>query len=226
MKPDPVEWANNLKQRYDLTDIRFFGDFSQQAMSKELVKIRQISNQIIETKNASENFKKDFTDFIMLDSIYKAAMFLKSINVFIFFTGDGHFSSVAATLKNSLHKTVVVYGVKNSFSNALKAASTEWYEIPSETDVFKSCYTMIFKYIAYVESQRTSFRPTFWNTVKSVSRYNGVDQSIVSASLRQLIERKYIHENLEQVKFRTKIRVLIVDWEKAIQDGLWDPDLD
>ena len=111
MKPDPFHWAEGLKQKYELNDIRFYGDFSQEAMSRELMRIRQVSNQIIETKNGSENYRKDFTDFIMLDAIYQTAIFIKEIEVFILFTGDGHFNSVASFLKNNLGKTVLVYEI-------------------------------------------------------------------------------------------------------------------
>lgn len=224
MVPDILQWANALKKSYEIRDIRFYGDFSQEAMSRELGRIRQISNQIIETKNGSENYKKDFTDFIMLDAIYQAAIFLKDTDTFIFFTGDGHFSSVASFLKNTLQKSVIIYGVKNSFSNALKAAATTWFEIPSESDIFTNCYHLILKHIAYVDSKSTGFRATFWNTVSSVSTRNGVGENIVTASLRQLIESGYIYQKVESVNFKKQLTILVVNWEKAIRDGIWDPD--
>lgn len=223
MRPDPFRWVEELKKHYELNDIRFYGDFSQEMMSRELTRIRQVSNQIIETKNGSENHRKDFTDFIMLDAIYQTAIFSKDVGVFIIFTGDGHFNSVAAFLKNTLRKTVLIYGVKNSFSNALKAASSSWYEIPAENDVFQSCYHLILQYIAYIESRNTGFRPTFWNTVRSVAEHDGVDESVVNASLRQLLEKGYIEEKMETVKFKKQLKILVVNWEKAIRDNLWDP---
>lgn len=223
MRPNPFRWANELKKHYELNDIRFYGDFSQEVMSRELTRIRQVSNQIIETKNGSENYKKDFTDFIMLDAIYQTAIFSKDISVFILFTGDGHFNSVAAFLKNTLQKTVLICGVKNSFSNSLKAAASSWFEIPNKDDVFSNCYQLILQYIAYVESRNTGFRPTFWNTVRSVAEHNGVEEPMVNASLQQLIGQGYIEEKTETVKFQKQLKVLVVDWEKAIRDNLWDP---
>ncbi|OCN00893.1 hypothetical protein A7X67_00085 [Clostridium sp. W14A] len=223
MKPDPFRWANNLKDNYELNDIRFYGDFSQEAMSRELTRIRQVSNQVIETKNSSENYRKDFTDFIMLDAIYQTAIFSKDIDVFILFTGDGHFNSVTSFLKNNLQKSVLVYGVKNSFSNTLKAASSSWFEIPADNDIFLNCYQLILQYIAYIDSKSNGFRPTFWNAVHSVAEYNQLDENLVNASLSQLIEQGYISEKIETIKFQKQLKVLIVDWEKAIRDNLWDP---
>lgn len=224
MEPDILKWSNELKKNYEISDIRFFGDFSQEAMSRELVRIRQISNQVIETKNGSVNYKKDFTDFIMLDAIYQTAIFSKETDTFIFFTGDGHFSSAASFLKNTLQKSVIIYGVKNSFSNALKAAATTWFEIPSESDIFTNCYQLILKHIAYVDSTSTGFRATFWNTVKFVSTRNDIDENVVTASLRQLIEEGYIYQKVESVSFQKQLKILVVNWEKAIRDEIWDPD--
>ena len=190
-------------------------------MEKELNKIRQVSNHIIETKNGDEHFKKDFTDFIMLDAIYQAAMFSDE-KVFILFTGDGHFTSVAAFLKNRLRKKVVVYGVKDAFSTALKAASSEWMEIPSDRNIFFNCYKLILEYISYLDEHGRDYRPTFWGTIRAVSERNEIEQPVAEAALRQLIDQEYIQQKQERVSFNKQIRVLTVDWEKAIQDGLWN----
>lgn len=53
---------------------------------------------------------------------------------------------------------------------------------------------------------------------------NDVDRQIVQASLRQLIERGYISQKQEWTNFHKLLKVLKVDWEKAIADGLWDPE--
>ena len=39
---------------------------------------------------------KDYTDFIILDNIYQKALSSSDVNLFIIFSGDGHFSSVVA----------------------------------------------------------------------------------------------------------------------------------
>lgn len=76
-------------------------------------------------KTAGGYFKKDFTDFIMLDKIYQTAYSDKDIDTYIIFTGDSHFTSVVLFLKNVCRKKVVVYGVKNAFSGQLMTAASK-----------------------------------------------------------------------------------------------------
>ena len=63
-----------IRDRYDVHDILFFGDFSNPSLRAEISKIREVSSSIIETQNASSYHKKDYTDFIMLDHIYQRAI--------------------------------------------------------------------------------------------------------------------------------------------------------
>jgi hypothetical protein len=224
VKPDVTKWVTELKKEYDISDIRFYGDFSQEIMSKELNKIRQVSNQIIETKNSNDNFKKDFTDFILLDAIYQAAIFSKEIETFILFTGDGHFSSVAAFLKNTLHKSVIVYGIQDTFSYALKSASTFWHEIPTQSKILLNCTDQILKYLALVEVNENRTLSTFKYTTQTVAQRTGLDRDIVHASLHQLIKQGYIEQRIRTLAFQKQLRVLAVNWDKTIRDGLWNPD--
>lgn len=221
MEPDVTGWAKEVQDSYEVTGFHFFGDFTQNAIGKELGKIRQVSNQIIETKNSGDYLKKDFTDFIILDAIYQPAMF-SDVDVYILFTGDGHFTSVAAFLKNRLHKKVVVYGVRESFSYALKQAATEWHEIPSERSVYIANYKPILRYITYLNEHGNGFQPTFWNVIDAVSDRTGTDRQTVQASLRQLIDQEYIKQKLEWTNFHKQLKILKVDWEKAIADGIWN----
>lgn len=169
MEPDVSGWAKEIQENYEITNLHFFGDFTQNAIRKELGKIRQVSNLIIETKNDGDHLKKNFTDFIMLDAIYQSAMF-SNVEVYIIFTGDGHFTSVTTFLKNRLHKKVVVYGVRESFSSALKQAASEWIELPSERSVYIANYRSILQYIAYLNVHGKGFQPTFWGVIEAVSK--------------------------------------------------------
>ena len=90
VKPDVKAWADELRSKYDIEEIAIFADFSNPGLRGELEKIRNVTNMVIDTKNQSEHYKKDFTDFIMLDYIYQRAMTKKDIDTFIIFTGDGH----------------------------------------------------------------------------------------------------------------------------------------
>lgn len=221
MFPDVPAWAASLHESYAMTEFRFFGDFTQEIMAKDINKIRQVSNLIIETKNGDSHLKKDFTDFIMLDSIYQCAIYA-DVDVFVLFTGDGHFISVASFLKNRLRKKVVVYGIRDSFSSVLKETASEWHEIPSDQNILSNCYKLILESIAYLESHARTARPSFRGTVQSVAERNEINEDIVTAALRRLMEKGYITQKVERISFNQQIRVLCVDWEKAARDGLWD----
>lgn len=135
-KPDIRKWCSTISQQYDVRDILFFGDFSNPSLRAEITRIREVSSSIIETQNASAFHKKDYTDFIMLDHIYQRAMtYGADTDVFIIFSGDGHFSSVASFLVNRCNKTVAVYGVRDCLSTQLKNTASIASEWPLEEDI-------------------------------------------------------------------------------------------
>lgn len=137
-KPDIRQWRSAISELYDVHDILFFGDFSNPSLRAEISKIREISSSIIETQNASSYHKKDYTDFIMLDHIYQRAItYGDNTDVFIIFSGDGHFSSAASFLVNRCGKTVAVYGIRDCFSMQLKntaSITVEWPPLDSISD--------------------------------------------------------------------------------------------
>ena len=135
-RPDIGKWINDMEKTLDIRGIWFFGDFSKnQSLREEMTKIRGFTNNIIETGNGTNRVTKDFTDFIMLDHIYQAAMSDRDdIDVFVIFTGDGHFTSVASFLKNKCKKEVEIYAVKGGCSNQLRMAASRTVEYPDETD--------------------------------------------------------------------------------------------
>ena len=54
-------------------------------LKNEIANIRQITNSIIDTQN-SGHYKKDYTDFIILDNIYQKAVTNRDIEMFIIFS--------------------------------------------------------------------------------------------------------------------------------------------
>lgn len=137
-KPDIRQWRSAVSELYNVHDILFFGDFSNPSLRAEISKIREVSSSIIETQNASSYHKKDYTDFIMLDHIYQRAItYGYNTDVFIIFSGDGHFSSAASFLVNRCGKTVAVYGIRDCLSTQLKntaSVTVEWPPVNSDSD--------------------------------------------------------------------------------------------
>ena len=214
-----------MSKSMDVKEIYFFGDFSKNGLSSEIMKIRSFSNKIIETRNASAYLQKDFTDFIMLDHIYQEAMQNKdSIDNFIIFTGDGHFNSVVSFLKNMCKKEVGIYAIKGAFSNQLKQTASWWVEYPNDIERYKPYFQMIFNNMNYLEkSGRRDAKPTFIKTIQAVSSHNNVNTEDVRSAMQWLVDNKYIIRKSEY-SFGKKLMTISVDWHRVVKDGLWTPE--
>ena len=154
VKPDVKAWAEELRESYDVEEIAIFADFSNPGLRGELEKIRNVTNIVIDTKNQSEHYKKDFTDFIMLDYIYQRAMTKKNIDTFIIFTGDGHFTSVVRFIINQCRRKVGIYGVTGATSSQLKASASWCRELPSDSEIYKTYYKFIVDNFNYLTVHR------------------------------------------------------------------------
>lgn len=223
MRPDIKGWRDELASKYELKELIFFADFSNPLIRPEISRIREVSNYIIETQNTSSNFKKDFTDFIMLDHIYQKAMTASDIDVFILFTGDGHFNSVTNFLISQMGKTVGIYGVREAMSNQLRNTASFTVTIPTEEDSSREYYRMILRNMKFLQSnagKRRSY-PSFMPTVENVARINNVPPSAIADALRKLIEGGYINQKHERPYGSRSIKVLHVDWEKCRADGIY-----
>lgn len=218
-RPDVTAWHDELMKKYNIRDVVFFADFSNIKLKNEIVNIRKITNTVIDTQN-SGHYKKDYTDFIMLDYIYQNAIDSDKTDVHIIFTGDGHFSSVANFLKNKLRKKVVIYGVSGAFSSRLKDAATEFYEIPVSEGKDKY-YKMIVDNFRYIGSQKEKkIIPTFMSTVETLSSQNGVPQEKIKEALAEMIEDEYIVKKEQNVGRAQKVKILEANWKKINKDRI------
>ena len=219
VKPDLKTFTDSIKKNYHVHSYTFFGDFSNPSLQNEMSKIRGYTNDIVETKNGGGNFKKDFTDFIMLDKIYQTAYQSKNIDTYIIFTGDGHFSSVALFLKNVCRKEVVVYGIKDAFSSQLRTAASKYFEIAP--DALLPYCRLIIESIHSLEKEHKHARPTFMKTVDAVSTKTDADKTILKNALEQLIERKCIKQYVKTIG-KNEVKLLKVDYELCKKYGYFD----
>lgn len=220
-KPAIHIWLNDVQKKYDLKEVIFFANFSKfRDKEKEIRRIRTITNSIIDTYNPDAHYKKDFTDFIILDNIYQKALSREDIETFIIFTGDGHFSSVCAFLKNFCHKEVGIYGVQGGISSTLMKNSSWVKEIPLEAELNAPFYDMIFTYIKELENNREIY-PTFRKTAEKIAEKNDVSYDIISKHLSDLISDGYIAQNTKYIRRREQIRILQPNWDLVEKDGLW-----
>ena len=217
-KPDIQAWFNELKNRCVITEVTFFGDFSKfREKEVEIKRIRRFTNKIIDTYNPDLYYKKDYTDFIILDNIYQKALSQPECDMFIIFSGDGHFSSVAAFLRTFCNKEVGIYGVKNCIIKNLISSSSWVTEVPLPEETTKNLKISIFDKIR--EGENSKRYMTFSKTAELISDENGIEQEIVNKLLSVLIEDGYIEQNLVYVN-KKKIRVIKANWNKIDSDGL------
>ena len=177
LRPRIREWRDMLAQTYNIKEMLFFADFSNIGIRSEIMRIREVTNLVIEIQNTSPHYKKDFTDFIMLDYIYQKALSSPDVDTFIIFTGDGHFSSVVRFLVQSCGKKVLVYAVKDGLSGLLRSVCSKSFELPTDDEIDVTYYSMIAKQIK--ETDTTGKRlpePSFSSVINAVSEYYGIDR--------------------------------------------------
>ena len=148
----------------------------------------------------------------------------EDIDVYIIFSGDGHFSSVSQFLRSKLKKTVGIYGIKDAFSQQLKNTASWIKELPGEDEKMRLYYSSILNNLHHLESGNTpekTIYPTFRATVEAVTKYYKMPYSEVRSALSDMIEKGYISQK-DIVTGGKALRILDIDWKKAAQDGIWD----
>lgn len=210
VRPDIRSFYKTISEKYDLRDITFFGDFSNPVLRQEIPRIREVTSNIIETQNASAHFKKDFTDFIMLDHIYQRS-FYDDIDVFILFTGDGHFSSVVSYLVNKRHKEVEIFGVENAVSSALRNTATQTTTVPSEEEMVKGRRKRILQTLSKMYAASESPRPTFVKTVQAVAKEADCPEDLIASALESLIADGYVYQTKKYFSGGKFIKVLALN---------------
>ena len=222
VKPDVKAWADELRSKYDIEEIAIFADFSNPGLRGELEKIRDVTNMVIDTKNQSEHYKKDFTDFIMLDYIYQRAMTKKDIDTFIIFTGDGHFTSVVRFIINQCRRKVGIYGVTGATSSQLKASASWCCELPSDSEIYKTYYKLIVDNFNYLTVHREFIKNGSPEKItERVSRQNKIDRRSVKSALEQMIRDGYVYKTTVPDEKGKKVSILKPNWELLRRDGLW-----
>ena len=221
-KPDIEAFTEEVKKNYNVVSYTFFGDFSNPSLQNEMHKIRGFTNDIVETKNGGGYFKKDFTDFILLDYIYRQAITEKNIDTFIIFTGDGHFTSVVRFLRNECRKNVGIYGITGATNAQLKQSASFFKEIPSDTEVYRSYYKMLVDNFSYLTVHREfGEKSTMAKVVERVSQKNSVGKKEITKALELMIKDGYVYRASAVGENNKKIEVLKPNWELLARDGLW-----
>ncbi len=218
--PNIRGWVEDLHRRVDIEEIVFFGDFSK--MESEIQRIRLFTSKIVETRNTSGHYKKDFTDFIMLDYIYQKAFNSRTFDTVIIFTGDGHFTSVVAFMQNCCKKEVGIYAVRECFSKQLREAATWYQEIPTDEDLIRPYYHMVLGSIRGFEDTGDKMYPTYMRVINDVAKRHDVSEETVKDALDKLMAAGYISRVEKPVGNNKRITALETDWQALIRDDIWD----
>lgn len=216
IKPDPISWKDKLIEKEHLSDFLVFGNFSASGIQKELDKLHQITDSIIDTSNYLNH--QNMTEFVMLDRLYQMALTRKDIQTFILFTGNGYFSSVINYLIHELHKTVLIYGVEEAVDEGLISTVGKVEYLPTCEERFRRYYEMIVKDLEYVGS-RIDIVPTFKGIVKAVSLHHQIEEEQIAAALAQMLEKGYLYQKESPVSFNQRVRIVCANWDLLVQDG-------
>lgn len=218
MRPNIGAWFDDLRSRVYLKEAVFFADFSHQSLADEIKRIRPYSNKIIDTRNANGNVKKDFTDFIMLDNMYQKALSSDDIDVFILFSGDGHFSSVTSFLKNIYQKEVGIYGVKNSFSRQLQDTASWCVTMPFESEINDNYNRIILDGLNDYVRANPKKLPVMNELTTFISGKYNLSKSELQKAMQRLIDGGYLSQRAVGGK---KEAALFVDWNSLETDNIY-----
>jgi len=203
---------NDLKTCGKILNIKVFADFTDNPLSQERNKIRTITNDIIDCASEAKNPRKDFTDFIMLDHIYREIIQNKTAEQFIFITGDGHFSSAATFLRITMDKTVGVYGITGTFSQQLNECVT-WSKFIEVVDDDLEVYAInLIKNFKAAES--SNIICTFLKTVEHVQRIYGGEDTKYRDVLNNLIMDGFISTEICTAYADKPFKMLVPQWDK------------
>ena len=211
--PDVASWFNHVKDKGQIDDVLFFADFSHESIKEHIVKLRNISNSIIDCSKGDKT--KDYTDFIMLDHIYQRLFRQQDLQHFILFTGDSHFQSIVAFLRNFNDKKVGIYAIDGSLSPLL-AQAANWYcrVIPSSgrSEMIKRT---IIKNLGWVK-EKPDIVPTFTKTVSVVARNNPeFSEQDISTVLSNMIKLGEIRQEEAIIPFTGHLVKRLVFEEKT-----------
>lgn len=219
INPPIAEWYAEISQRFAVDDVFFFADFSNPAMKYNIPQIRRITNNVIDTQNTASHHKKDFTDFFILDAMYRTAFDRTSAKNIILFSGDGHFGAAVRFLKEKCSKNVIVYGIENTVSGQLKSCAGEYAEFPSYEKLKRMYYPVIAKVVQEKLAQSRELL-TVMNVLRAVSEQSTANQTYLHDALLAMIEDGYASQKEQWVSSRKRIRVLSFEFDRMKADGI------
>ncbi|MDR1734619.1 MAG: NYN domain-containing protein [Oscillospiraceae bacterium] len=218
--PDLELLVADIKKNAAVAKITVFGDFQSEPLGSERQRIRTVTNDIIDCSSHSDR-RKDFTDFIMLDHMYRDILQNSSMEQFILVTGDGHFSSFATFVRTFLDKSIGVYGVRGTLSNQLTVCAS-WAKVIDCVDADDSVYVRHLIHNFKLAEAKGTFL-TFKKTAAYTAQYHSGETLKYERILSQLIEDGYVFKQVTN-QYGKDFTAIMPNWERINAELL--PQLD
>lgn len=219
VQPDIVGWYRELTDRFTVDDVFFFADFTNAAMKNNIPEIRKITNNVIDTQNTASHHKKDYTDFFILDAIYRTALDKNSAKTIILFSGDGHFSAATRFLREKCGKQVISYGIESTISGQLRSCVDECVEWPSYAALKRLYYPTLARQMQKLLTNTREYLSA-QNVLRYAAEETNINPTYLHDALSELIAEGYAAEREEWVSSRKRTRILSPDLDRMKKDGL------
>lgn len=230
LRPNLKGWLESVQEKYELSNIIVFADFSKPGFQNEYDNIEAAATNIIDTRNPNYELGggKDYTDFILLDYLYQMILSdtCKEKNI-VLFSGDGHFSVAIRFLREKAGKNVIVYGVHGCISRLMNDCADEVIEISVDKEQEALAIRNILSYMKTTEGKNPSFLFFYNRTMGVVANIFGwgentgpIDAALHSLIQFEYIQRPYITATIDGEKVTR--RVMKVNWEQVDMDSLSD----
>jgi len=125
--PTPEQLAALGTRAGRLVDAKAFADFGEEQLAQYGNGLMTASIEQINcpADRRPDGQAKSYTDFYMLDHLYRTTHTNPTLDTYVLVTGDGHFRAVAAFIRYRLQRRVIVAGYPDSTNRLLQQTASQ-----------------------------------------------------------------------------------------------------
>lgn len=213
IRPKFTEFYNGISAEYKIKKIVLFRNFTHPFPEEKIAAISELEERYINLGSTGA--------CKMLDCIYQEIIENPEVDRYIFFTGEGHYSSI---IKFLIHKKkkIIGYEIFGTISDEYKNMYDKYIELLAEEDVNEKYKCLIIRNFSYIQTQqRREIYPTYYPTVQHVANFYNEPEELICKAMNELIYDGVVYEREERISFNYTKKILDIDWERAIEAGLW-----
>ena len=117
-----------------------------------------------------------------------------------------------------MDKTVIVWAVRNAFSDRLRGAANETHEFPSQSRM-DIMYPLIVENLTYVKSH-PHIVPTLRGTVQAISQKYGIPAKLIHTTLSEMISKGLVIQKEQTSPDGRTARIISGNWKELSKEGL------